>query len=77
MSPAPGSPYVLPGTTFAAFFASDAAGRFLYIASQPFDDCHGCHYGVYELMGYKIDQLRSAAMNRQFRLVWLLFAYGC
>lgn len=56
----PGSPYTLPNTTSPGYMTADAAGRFLFVSSQPLQDCHGCNYGVNELMGYTIDQSTGA-----------------
>jgi 6-phosphogluconolactonase len=56
----PGSPYTLPNTTTPGFMTADAGGRFLFVSSQPFQECHGCSLGVNELMGYTIDQSTGA-----------------
>lgn len=56
----PGSPFTLPNTTTPGFMTADASGRFLFVSSQPFEECHGCNLGVNELMGYTIDQSTGA-----------------
>jgi 6-phosphogluconolactonase (cycloisomerase 2 family) len=60
VAPVPGSPYTLPNTTTPGFMTADAGGRFLFVSSQPFEECHGCDYGVNELMGYTINQSTGA-----------------